>query len=445
MDLGIVAGAPHAQWIAQPPHEPLQRRIRPTLPENDPFYKPPVGYHHARPGTVLRSREVELAFLGLIPQRLTATQLLYRTTDKDGSPEAAVTTVLLPTERDPQNPRPLLSYQCAIDAMASRCFPSYALRWGAMAVGASAQIEYLTVAAALAEGWAVSVPDHEGPNGTWGAPHEPGYRVLDGARAALSGERLGLTPSSPVGLCGYSGGGLASAWAAEVCGEYAPELNVVGAVLGSPVGDPGNTFHRLNGSLLTGLPALMVAALVHVYPELDRVIQQHVTDEGRSLLVALEKMTTVGAIFRLLYKDLDSYIDTTLEEILSLPEVQDVLDDIKLGTAIPATPLLIVQAVHDSVVAVEDIDALAETYLAGGAEVTYHRDRFSEHLLLRPMSLPMTFRWLKDRFAGRPLTDHMVRTTWPTLLNPMTYRGMARWGIIAGRVVTGRSINRRPL
>jgi Secretory lipase len=107
--------------------------------------------------------------------------------------------------------------------------------------------------------------------------------------------------------------------------------------------------------------------------------------------------------------------------------------------------VLIVQAVHDSLIAVEDIDALTETYLAGGADVTYHRDMFSEHMLLYPMSAPMTLRWLADRFNGRPLTDHMVRTTWPTLLNPATYLGMARLGIIAVKVATGRGINRRPL
>ena len=53
------------------------------------------------PGTVLRSRDVELAFLGLIPQRITATQLLYRTTDMHGNPEAAATTVIVPAERAP--------------------------------------------------------------------------------------------------------------------------------------------------------------------------------------------------------------------------------------------------------------------------------------------------------------------------------------------------------
>lgn len=52
-----------------------------------------------------------------------------------------------------------------------------------------------------------------------GSPYEPGYRVLDGIRAALNSERVGLSPATPIGLWGYSGGGLASAWAAEACGS----------------------------------------------------------------------------------------------------------------------------------------------------------------------------------------------------------------------------------
>src|SRR6201999_2731898 len=113
---------------------------------------------------------------------------------------------------------PLLSYQCAIDAVSSRCFPSYALRRRAKALGSLAQMELLLIAAAVAEGWAVSVPDHEGLAGSWGAPYEPGYRILDGVRAALNSDRIGLSPSAPIGLWGYSGGGLASAWAAGRCG-----------------------------------------------------------------------------------------------------------------------------------------------------------------------------------------------------------------------------------
>jgi acetyl esterase/lipase len=445
VELGNLAGKRAAEWIGRPPHEELQRKIRPLLPSDDPFYQPPPGYHHAEPGTVLRSRDVELAFLGLIPQPVNATQLLYRTMDMNGEPEATVTTVIVPAQLDPEQACPLLSYQCAIDAMSSRCFPSYALRRKSKALGSVTQLELLLITAALAEGWAVSVPDHEGSQGRWGAPYEPGYRVLDGIRAAVRSERVGISPAAPIGLWGYSGGGLATAWAAEMCGEYAPELDIVGAVLGSPVGDLGNTFRRLNGSFFAGLPALVVAALSHAYPDLDRVIKEHTNDEGRALLDQLEKMTTAGAVIRMAGKDMGDYLDEPLEDILSTPEVTHVFDSIKLGAAVPVPPVLIVQAAHDYLIDVHDIDELADTYSAGGADVTYHRDAFNEHMCLHPLSAPMTLRWLTDRFAGRPLTDHLIRTKWPTMFHPMTYVGMARLAVIAAKVITGRKVRHRPL
>ena len=445
VELGNLASATGAEWIGRPPHEDLQRRVRPLLPSDDPFYQPPPGYQHAAPGTVLRSRDVELAFLGLVPQRITATQLLYRTTDLNGRPEATVTTVIVPAERAEGEVCPLLSYQCAIDAMTSRCFPSYALRRRARALGSIAQLELLLVNAALAEGWAVSVPDHEGLHGLWGAPFEPGYRVLDGIRAALSSERTALSPEAPVGLWGYSGGGLASAWAAEMVGEYAPELDIAGGVLGSPVGDLGNTFRRLNGGLFSGLPALVVAALAHTYPELDRVIKEHTNEEGQTLLEELEKMTTAEAVVRMAGKNMGDYLDEPLEATLSRPEIAHVFDSIRLGAAVPTPPVLIVQAVHDYLINVNDIDTLADAYSAGGADVTYHRDAFNEHMFLHPLSAPMALRWLTDRFAGRPITDHLIRTQWPTAFNPMTYAGMLRLAKIAFKVITGRKVSRRPL
>ncbi|OMB97734.1 lipase [Mycobacterium sp. NS-7484] len=443
MDLGSAASISAAEWIGRAPHEELDRTARPDLPHDDDFYVPPAGFQHAEPGTLLRSRDVELAFLGLIPQRLHATQLLYRTTDRNGIPEAAVTTVIVPPDAVPDCP--VVSYQCAIDAITGRCFPSYALRRHAKATGSLAQLELLLISAALAEGWAVSVPDHEGINGMWGAPYEPGYRVLDGLRAALNTERLALSRSARIGLWGYSGGGLASAWAAEMAGSYAPELNIVGAVLGSPVGDLGNTFRRLNGTIFSGLPALVVAALADIYPNLNQVVTDHATAEGRKLLDRLHRMTTVQALVRMFRTDMGDLVDMPLDEILDTPEVSEVFHDTKLGVATPVPPVLIVQAVHDEIISVDDIDTLADTYLAGGADVTYHRDMFSEHLLLHPMSAPMALRWLTDRFADRPLTANLVRSKWPTLLNPMTYMGMARLAGITAKVAMGRRIGRRPL
>jgi acetyl esterase/lipase len=230
-----------------------------------------------------------------------------------------------------------------------------------------------------------------------------------------------------------------------MCADYAPELGIVGAVLGSPVGDLGHTFRRLNGTFLAGLPAMVVAALAHIYPDLNKVIKEHTNEEGRALLDRLESMTTVEAVLRMAGKNMGDYLDEPLEDILSSPEVSHVFDSIKLGVATPAPPVLIVQAVHDYLIDVHDIDSLADAYSAGGASVSYHRDAFNEHMLLHPLSAPMTLRWLTDRFARRPVQDHLIRTVWPTMFNPMTYAGMLRLGVVAAKVLTGRKIRRRPL
>ena len=190
---------------------------------------------------------------------------------------------------------------------------------------------------------------------------------------------------------------------------------------------------------------MVVAALSHVYPDLDRIIAEHATDEGKALLENVETMTTAQAVIAMIRKDMDDLVDWPLDRILETPEVRHVFDSIKLGTRAPNVPVLIVQAVHDELISVEVIDELADAYSAGGTDVTYHRDALCEHLLLHPLSAPMTLRWLRERFAGLPPSEHRARTTWPTMLNPSTYRGMLRLGLISAKVLTGRRVGRRPL
>ncbi len=157
-------------------------------------------------------------------------------------------------------------------------------------------------------------------------------------------------------------------------------------------------------------------------------------------------MTTAEAVLRMLGKDMDDLVDWPLEQILDTPEVRHVFESIKLGTTAPSVPVLIVQAVHDQLISVEDIDELAGRLLGGRRPTSpITATGSSEHLLLHPLSAPMTLRWLRDRFAGRPLSDHRVRTKWPTLLNPSTYRGMLRLGLITAKVMTGRRVDRQPL
>ena len=99
----------------------------------------------------------------------------------------------------------------------------------------------------------------------------------------------------------------------------------------------------------------------------------------------------------------------------------------KVDAGVLAAP--IVQAVHDQRSSASTTSThWSKLMLATARQITYHRDRFCDHLLLHPLSAPMTLRWLRDRFDGRPLSEHRARTKWPTLFNPSMYlRHCSSW------------------
>ncbi|MEV0249567.1 lipase family protein [Nocardia sp. NPDC050712] len=418
----------------------LSNRSTP-LPSADPFHRPPKGFANRPAGTVLRSRKIELALFGLVPQQVSAWQLLYRSADLHGTPEVAITTVLLPEGADPAEDRPLLAFQTAMDAVTEKCSPSYALRRGARAIGAVTQFEWLLVANALRRGWAVSIADHEGPHGNFGAPREPGYRALDGVRAALSFAPLGLHPRTQIAAWGYSGGGMASSWLVEMAPTYAPELNLVGAVLGAPVGDPGQVFLRLNGTAYAGLPAVVIAALHRLYPVLGAVVREGLTADGQKFVAHAQNSTPVGSIVGLANQKLGDFLTgEPLEQMLDTPEFQAMFDDLRLGNSTPDCPLLVVQPVHDQVIHMDGVDGQVARYRAGGANVTYVRDRLSEHFSMLVLGAPISLAWLADRLAGHPATANADATVWSVIASPAGLRGLLEMASTTARVVLGQPL-----
>lgn len=86
------------------------KRGAPTLPTEDPFYTPPVGYQRQEPGTILRYRTMPypLSTVGSETANFkTGFQILYRTADALGNAEATVTTLLIPNDASADK---LLSY-----------------------------------------------------------------------------------------------------------------------------------------------------------------------------------------------------------------------------------------------------------------------------------------------------------------------------------------------
>ncbi|WP_081706685.1 lipase family protein [Nocardia sp. CNY236] len=413
---------------------------RPVVPHDDPFYLPPANLDRLRPGAIVRARRVEIGFFGLVPQRVSAWQLLFRTCDLDRVPEVAVTTVLLPWEANLAEQRPVVSFQCAIDAVAEQCLPSYALRRGARAAGSIPQIELPLIASALARGWAVSVPDHGGTANRFGVATEPGYRALDGVRACLAFDPLELEATTPVALWGYSGGGLATSWAAEVAAEYAPELNIVGAVAGSPVGDPAAAFVRLNATWFAGFAAVFTAGLRRGYSDLDRLLRAHLRPQYLRWLAETETMATFPLLYRFARRNVDEHIGGGVDALLAHPVLQRILDDIRPGRQAPAMPMLMLQGVNDEVIAVEDVDEHVARYTSAGVHVQYLRDRLSTHILLQFLALPVMVDWLAARFAGRELSSAGTETVWSLALTRVGVTGHMRFATLLVRMGLGLPI-----
>lgn len=292
----------------------LEARAPPPLPSADDFYKLPDNLDSYAPGAIIRHQPPPnpIAVAGLIhaqnqyPVHLDASyQLLYRTTDSLNNATATVLTVLVPRNA---NFNKVLSYQAVDDASNIDCAPSYAFQLDS---GASvAQGEVLLVEAALEQGWVVIVPDYLGPKGAFLANALAGQAVLDGIRAARNSRAItGIGKNPTVTLWGYSGGSLATLFAAELQPSYAPEVAIAGAAAGGAVPNITTVLGKVDGTGAAGLIPAGILGLAHQYPEVDALIQKHILPQHRDEFYKADKMCLLGNINEFSGKNLSQFVD----------------------------------------------------------------------------------------------------------------------------------------
>lgn len=364
----------------------------PAHPAVDPFYAPPRLGPSPAPGEILRSRPVTIRGLGL-PMPVRAWQVLYRSTDAQGRPNAVSGTVAVLDDGRPAAGRPLVAYNVGSHGLGPDCAPSYLLRQGA-------DFEEPIMAGALARGWAVVVSDYEGSGTpgphTYGSGLATGRSVLDGARAAQRLPELGLTGSAPVALWGYSEGGLATAWAAELAPAYAPELDIVGAAAGGVPANLGNVARKIDGGPLSGFVLAAAVGLDRAYPTMR--LRSLLNESGRIAVDAVATMCQYEWTMAFANKRMADF--TTVADPLDLPRVRAILDANTLGRNNPGVPLHIYESVQDEFMPLEDVRALVRTYCDYGLPVSYYEDAFSEHISLAGQGAPAAITWLGERFAG---------------------------------------------
>ena len=425
----IVCGAPII---------PLNPRSLPIKPSEDPFYSAPDGFESKSPGDVLRHRQMNNLFgVLVIPEKIKSIhQFLIRSEDSFGDPIAAVTTVFEPYNADPNK---LLSYQAAEDAANIDCSPSYAMQLGADAdTILTSQIEQLLAQAGLNEGWYVVIPDHQGPKSTFVVGESAGHIVLDSIRATLgSGNITGINEDAKVVLWGYSGGSFASGWAAQMHPTYASELDIVGAAYGGIVANISQVAEKNFGGAFTGFVMAAINGLANEYPELDNLINEIGYKDKLDKFRKAKQMCLIEELPYYAFDQVSEYVDGDKQYLLTLPIVKNITEiNTMIGSKyLPTIPLYFYQGKGDEIIPASGTDELYEDFCERGADIEYHEDLLSEHLIQAVAGAGGAFNWMKDRLNGKSSNQGCKKIS--TASNAITHEGLSGLGeVFAGAILT---------
>ncbi|HEX4190086.1 MAG TPA: lipase family protein [Marmoricola sp.] len=367
------------------------------------------------PGTVLKTRTLLYHVLG-VPLPLQAVQILYRSTNELGQPTANVTSVVRPLLQLGQSK--IVSYQSFYDSLSPADEPSVAIAGGVSLGGLIPDVETAMFAPLLLAGYTIVIPDTEGQAADFAAGPEYGMNTLDSLRAVTASSQLGLSSSAKIGMMGYSGGAIATEWAAELAKSYAPDLagRIIGSAIGGVFVDPLRNLSYIQGSpLWSGLIPVALNGLARSF-HLD--LTPYLNSYGVGLLQQTQTasiLTALGAHPGLTWKQIAKPAYPTAQSVPALVTTTNQLIMGSRGT--PTSPMFIGQGnggyvegtsggtpgigAGDGVMVTGDVRTLARQYCTHGVAIDYQEYDGLSHLLSTAPWLPQAYSWLMDRFAGR--------------------------------------------
>ncbi|KAI0539465.1 secretory lipase-domain-containing protein [Xylaria digitata] len=389
-------------------------------PSQDPWYSAPPDFESALPGTIFRIRPD--------PSNITA---------------VAVTTFLVP--KKPLDARKasdtatgdgkaaLLSFQIPYNTASVDATPSYFLstNFGLAGPGVTPLTTY--IAEALSRGWYVTVPDFEGPTASFGAGPQAGHAVLNNIRAALSSDELkNSVGNTRYAMWGYSGGSIASTFAAELQASYAPELNFAGAALGGIVPDLTEVFSKPVGNVSSAIPAGLLGVTAQ-YPSAREFLISQLKTSGpynaTGFLKALN-FTAVQSSQYFGFQNISEYFVNGLEGIYNAPELVRVFGDNEYEGyhGIPQMPLFVYKAINDDSNGIATSDDLISHYCKVGTNILYHRNTIGGHSDEFINGVPRVFEFLsavldgsyaeKYNTTGCTWVDVTINVTAPAIYEP---------------------------
>ncbi|MFD3510149.1 lipase family protein [Nocardia sp. NPDC058666] len=357
-------------------------------PDPDPFFAAPADIGDFAPGDVVRKRKFNLGPY----QGTDIWHVAFRSTNSAGDPIMGVTTVMIPA--GVANP-PLVSYQALINSLGTKCNPSHSLLSDETPDAFGAVLP-------LGRGWAVALPDYLGPNVAYGAAKLSGMVTLDSVRALQRATELGLGQSQ-IALAGYSGGGLATAWAAAMQPTYAPELKLAGVAAGGIPADLEQMALGIGFGHHPGFGLAWAAAmgLEREYPQ-RLPISEQLNSEGLWYRDFTADECRRFLLFHGIVRSAEQLAAT--KSLMDNPEARAVLRENSLRhyPGIPETPTMLWQGVFDGLTPYDAVADVAARYCEAGAPITFSRYQIAEHMTTAVAGLPEAWNFIEARFRNEP-------------------------------------------
>ncbi|MEU7043974.1 lipase family protein [Streptomyces varsoviensis] len=355
-----------------------------------------TGRTAERPGDLVSSAPTVFRPLPHQPTATRAWHIEYRSTTAKGAPNTVSGTVIVPADGRTR-PRPLVTYAVGTVGLADSCAPSAGFPRGTTVE--AGLIQLLTM-----RGWAVAVTDYEGlgtpGDHTYTVGPAEGRAVLDAARAAQRLPGAGLSEATPVGIMGYSQGGQAAGWAAELHAGYAPELRVKGTAAGGVPADLLAVAAHHHGS--TGAGAVLMSAIGQnaAFPELR--LDTYLNERGRRYADFMKRncvaIDTASGLFR-------EMSEVTVRDPLRQPDWIRALHASDLGTRAPDRPVYLYHGTADHLIPYAIGERLRADWCARRATLAWRPIPLGEHVMGAIAGSVPAADWLADRFAGRPPRD----------------------------------------
>ncbi len=392
---GAGFGASPSLAVPQPGSITPDLAALPT-PLPDSFYRTPADLDKKRNGDILavRSRSIPQGFFDI-----RTFQIKFRSTDSLGQPIAAVTTVMVPNRKAVNGP--LLSFQHVVNATGLQCAPSQAL-WTTDPNLAIREAPGLNLA--LQRGWTVAIPDHLGPRSAYGAAKLGGQITLDGIRAVKQFRPAGVRHSR-VGMAGYSGGGMATAWAAALQPTYAKDLKIAGAAYGGVPMDLVKMAEGLGYANPHPAFGLAFAAAIGMSREYPKAIpmRQYLSPVGKVMYRELRNACT-NDILRVGAGHSAKEVAIGGRQIFNDRTARSKVEEnsLALYRGVPKTPIFEWHSPTDVLIPVASIAQTNRRYCRAGTPVQSLLTPTPDHMTAAVIGLLPAFSYLQDRFDGRP-------------------------------------------